>query len=118
MFTVDGDCDRLVRWWINSKVFQALVVAMRMIVVDVFFNGPAKRAFPKEDHLAQAFGFDAAEKAFDKRIGGMEERRNGGMEEWRSNWNSRIQEMQLLGRILESARQRGATAGVTLRLAW
>ena len=99
---------------------------MRMIVVDVFFNGPAKRAFPKEDHLAQAFGFDAAEKAFDVRIGGMEEWRNGGMEEWRnggmeewrSNWNSRIQEMQLLGRILESARQRGATAGVTLRLAW
>ena len=55
-----------------------------MIVVDVFFNGTAKRAFPKEDHLAQAFGFDAAEKAFDERNGGMEEWRNGGMEEWRS----------------------------------
>ena len=92
MFTVDGDCDRLVRWWINSKVFQALVVAMRMIVVDVFFNGPAKRAFPKEDHLAQAFGFDAAEKAFDKRIGGMEEWRNGGMEEWRSGGVTGIRE--------------------------
>ena len=50
---------------------------MRMIVVDVFFNGTAKRAFPKEDHLAQAFGFDAAEKAFDERNGGMEEWRNG-----------------------------------------
>ena len=57
---------------------------MRMIVVDVFFNGTAKRAFPKEDHLAQAFGFDAAEKAFDERNGGMEEWRNGGMEEWRN----------------------------------
>ncbi len=68
-----------------------------MIVVDVFFNGTAKRAFPKEDHLAQAFGFDAAEKAFDERNGGMEEWRNGGMEidlpqGWNDAWILRRQD--------------------------
>ncbi len=67
MLTADGACDRLVRWWGDSKVFQTLVVAMTMIVVDVFFNGTAKRAFPKKDHLTQALGFDASEKAFDER---------------------------------------------------
>ena len=82
MLTVDLACDRFVRWWVDSKVFQALVVAMTMIVVDVFSNGTAKRALPKEDHLTQAFGFDAAEKAFDERNGGAEEWRSGGVEEW------------------------------------
>ena len=47
-------------------VVQTLVVTMKMIVVDVFFNGVAKRAFPKEDHLTQTLGFDAAEKPFDE----------------------------------------------------
>ena len=37
---------------------------MTVIVVDVFFDRAAKRIFAKEDHLTQAFGFDAAEKAF------------------------------------------------------
>ncbi len=49
-------------------VFQTLMVALTMIVVDVFSNGTAKRAFPKEDHLTQTFGFDATEKAFDERV--------------------------------------------------
>ncbi len=44
MLTVDLACDRLVRWWIDSMVFQTLMIPMAMIVVDVFFNGPAKRA--------------------------------------------------------------------------
>ncbi len=68
MIAVHGACDRLVRWWIDSMVFQTLMIPMAMIVVDVFFNGPAKRAFPKEEHLTQALGFDAAEKAFDERV--------------------------------------------------
>ena len=49
-------------------VFQTLMIPMAMIVVDVFFNGTAKRALPKEDHLAQALGFDASEEAFDERV--------------------------------------------------
>ena len=68
MLTVDRACEQLVRWRFDSKVFQTLVIPMAMIVVDVFLNGAAKRAFPKEDHLTQAFGFDAAEKAFDERV--------------------------------------------------
>ena len=66
MLTVDLACDQLVWRWVDAKIFQTLVVAMTMIVVDVFFNGAAKRAFPKEDHLTQALGFDAAEKPFDE----------------------------------------------------
>ena len=49
-------------------VFQTLMIPMAMIVVDVFFNGAAKRAFPEEDNLTQALGFDAAEKALDERV--------------------------------------------------
>ena len=41
---------------------------MTVIVVDVFFDHAAKRIFSKEDHLTQAFGFDASEKAFDERV--------------------------------------------------
>ena len=66
MLTLDLACDLLVWRWVYTKIFQSLVVAMTMIVVDVFFNGAAKRAFPKEDHLTQALGFDAAEKPFDE----------------------------------------------------
>ena len=73
MRAVNGACHRLVRWWVDAKIFQSLVVAMAMIVGDVFFNGTAKRVFAKEDHLTQALGFDAAEKAFDERVRGLED---------------------------------------------
>ena len=66
MLTLDLTCDLLVWRWVYAKIFQSLVVAMTMIEVDVFFNGAVKRAFPKEDHLTQSLGFEAAEKPFDE----------------------------------------------------